>query len=509
MKASAIEGRLTATWPTDVHHWLKAASLNTLIERQKVFVFRDIRSISGQRFADGALIRRFWISPARSGLVATPHRTYFQGSTPDLRLERLILGTQDRPRSNRDETLQLLSNITSVLRQARPTFTDIPLQALAANHGSSITIRGNAPAGTENLNSTYRRHGFDEMPKNWRISIIPLDGVTQARASDFKKRISAAASSRLAHPEVALSSIEAARSRLNELEASAANPLPGSLLLLLLPNRSAPPAAPTLDFLCELERHRVPFRRAYADDPLDFSIPDQLPSLLMAAGGRPHAIKVNHRFQNCLTIGLDLSHPTTSAVSRVAATIVDHTGTLVWATRMDVPRNETIDAPTARRLGDGVHSWLRIHGLIGSPLIMLRDGRIPERELISHWLDCFGGNIVVIEVRKRGNPILLETETLALRTPYAVQVQSSNTVLATASAPIDPAAVPEPLKLTWTDQSNRINITATEIANHVMAHCHAPGLGLHSHRLPSAIYWADGIAGADETDLRFRGIPLS
>ena len=32
-----------------------------------------------------------------------------------------------------------------------------------------------------------------------------------------------------------------------------------------------------------------------------------------------------------------------------------------------------------------------------------------------------------------------------------------------------------------------------------------PGLGLRQRRLPAPIYWADGIAGASDDDLRFRG----
>ncbi len=508
MRSSAVEGRLEPTWPTQVRNLIRAASLNAFVQQQKVFAFSDIHSCSDLRFADGALIRRFWISPSRSGLVATPHRTYFQGATPDHRLERLILGTRDRPRSNRTETLELLTDIISVLKQANSSFTDIPLRTLPTSHGSPVRIRGQTQAEAERLNSTYRRLGFDDVPTSWRISIVPMEGVSPDRASEFKQRIVSAAASRLAHPEVTLSSTAAVRSRLSELAVTGAPPLLGSLLLLLLPDRLTPPSASALELLSGLERLRVPFRRAYASDPLDFSIPDQLPSLLMAGGGRPHAVEVNHRFPNCLTIGIDLSHPTNGTVSRVAATIVDHAGKLVWATRLDVPRDETIDSATARRLGDGVQSWLQANGHLGTPLIVLRDGRIPERELVSHWLDCLGRDLAVIEVRKRGNPILFETASLDLRTPYAAQIENSNTVLAAASAPTDPSVFTESLKLTWTDHSNQIKITATEIASHVLAHCHAPGLGLHAHRLPAAIYWADGIAAADDTDLRFRGIPL-
>lgn len=509
MRASAIEGRLTATWPTDVNHWLKAANLKTAMERQQVFVFTDMQSVSGQRFADGALIRRFWIAQNRSGLVATPHRTYFQGSQPDRRLERLILGTNERPKSNRTGALALLTRAIDVLMQARPDFMDIPLRDLSAIHAYPIKVRERDVTADGSVNSIYRRHGFDHVPAGWRISVIPLDGVTHTQALEFQKRISDAASSRRAMPQVMLSSMATVRSRLSQLDSSETGPLPGSILLLLLPRRSAPPTDEVLDVLSSLERCRVPFRRAYADDPLEFSIPDQLPSLLIAAGGRPHAIHVTHRFRDALTVGIDLSHPTNSSVSRLAVTIVDQAGMLAWVTRMEVPRDETINADIVRRLGELVRTWLHEHGRLDDPLIVLRDGRIPERELVSHWLDCFGRNLAVIEVRKRGNPILFEAEAVEMKKPYAVQIENSNTVLTAATAPIDPAAMTEPLKLTWTAEANPIRLTPAEIANHVLSHCHAPGLGLHAHRLPSAIYWADGIAGSDNFDLRFRGIPLA
>ena len=480
-----------------------------MIERQQVFVFEDMRSISSQQFADGVLIRRFWISPKRSGLVASPRRTYFQGSQPDRRLERLILGTHERPKPNRTATLALLTNTIDVVRRARSDFIDIPLRDLAASHGCPITIRGREIPGESSLNSTYRQYGFDDVPTGWRISVLGLDGVTQAQAVDFQQRLSAAALGRRARPHVMLTSVAGVRSRLVELDASGKSPLHGSLVLILLPRRSTPPTELALDVIADLDRTGVPFRRAYVDDPLDFSLPDQLPSLLMAAGGRPHAIRVTHRFPGALTVGIDLSHPTNGLASRLAATIVDQAGMLVWATRMEVRRDETINASIMQKLGETVRTWLRDHGGLDTSLIVLRDGRIPERELISQWMDCFGRNLAVIEVRKRGNPVLFADKTTEMPKPYAVQIENSNTVLAAATAPHDLSAITEPLKLTWTDEANPIGLTPAEVANHVLTHCRAPGLGLHAHRLPSAIYWADGIAASDDVDLRFRGIPLA
>jgi hypothetical protein len=229
----------------------------------------------------------------------------------------------------------------------------------------------------------------------------------------------------------------------------------------------------------------------------------------MAAGGRPHAIRAAHSLPEALTIGIDLSHPLDGKGSRIAATIVDESGMLVWATRINVPHNETIAPETIQRIGTSIRTFLLQRDRTRSPIILLRDGRIPERELVAAWHTTIGASLSVIEIRKRGNPVLFRAKALELSPPYAVQIAGSNTVLAAAIAPRDSGAFTEPLKLAWLPENNHLGLTAAEISGHVLAHCHAPGLGLHPHRLPSAIYWADGIAGADDEDLRFRGIPLA
>ncbi len=90
----------------------------------------------------------------------------------------------------------------------------------------------------------------------------------------------------------------------------------------------------------------------------------------------------------------------------------------------------------------------------------------------------------------------------------ASAVENSNTQLAAASASTEAPGSTQPPKLTWTDHSNQIKVPASEITIHISAHRHAPSSGLHAHRFPSAIYWADGIASADDADTRSRGIPL-
>jgi hypothetical protein len=61
------------------------------------------------------------------------------------------------------------------------------------------------------------------------------------------------------------------------------------------------------------------------------------------------------------------------------------------------------------------------------------------------------------------------------------------------------------LKLHWEERWNRIGLSTDQILGIVCAMSFSPGLGLHRHTLPAPVYWADGIAGASDTDLRFRG----
>ena len=61
-------------------------------------------------------------------------------------------------------------------------------------------------------------------------------------------------------------------------------------------------------------------------------------------------------------------------------------------------------------------------------------------------------------------------------------------------------------KVTWRSGWNGLQLEPSQIASVLTASATAPGLGLHSRHLPAAIYWADGIAGANDHDLRFRGV---
>ncbi len=64
------------------------------------------------------------------------------------------------------------------------------------------------------------------------------------------------------------------------------------------------------------------------------------------------------------------------------------------------------------------------------------------------------------------------------------------------------------LKLSWNESWNGLGLSPRDVAAIMMALVHAPGLGNEPRVLPAPIYWADGIARADDGDLRFRGQPV-
>lgn len=93
--------------------------------------------------------------------------------------------------------------------------------------------------------------------------------------------------------------------------------------------------------------------------------------------------------------------------------------------------------------------------------------------------------------------------------PFAGKVPGARTMFLVSAPPRLPDQLPNVLKLAWDDDMNGLQLDAASIAELVTASAAAPGLGLHPHHLPAALYWADGIASASDHDLRFRGIPVS
>ncbi|MGY9075452.1 MAG: hypothetical protein ACKVHU_21175 [Acidimicrobiales bacterium] len=123
------------------------------------------------------------------------------------------------------------------------------------------------------------------------------------------------------------------------------------------------------------------------------------------------------------------------------------------------------------------------------------------------YRSLFPGPVSLFEYRKRGNPQVV-TDPSAPRPipgPYAAVVAGTQSVFVAPSPARSTGALPAVAKVTWQPEWNQVGLTESDLAQALVSLTLAPGLGLHRRSVPAPIYWADGIAGADDADLRFRG----
>ena len=139
--------------------------------------------------------------------------------------------------------------------------------------------------------------------------------------------------------------------------------------------------------------------------------------------------------------------------------------------------------------------------------MVVRDGRLFENEVADVVFEILGSRTSLFEYRKGGNPsaVTLGTRTSPLPAPFAVQVPDTDTMFLAPAAPRGVADLPAAAKVVWRGDWNRLGLEASEIASILASQTLTPGLGLHQSNLPAAVYWADGVAGATDSDLRFRG----
>jgi hypothetical protein len=255
-----------------------------------------------------------------------------------------------------------------------------------------------------------------------------------------------------------------------------------------------------------MDQHRLPWRRAYANDPHDWSVADQTGSLLQAAGGLPHAVTLPSGEFLPWSIGIDLSHRT---FSRAASVLISPDGQLVGAWTLDQQqRRENINAAVLRRLilaaAESIPAMERSDGIL-----VVRDGRLFERENADFYRRGLGGPVTLVEIRKYGNPPML------IGNPGKPPEQPTVGWLADTPGESIGFLVTLPrygvgdfdhiIKLRLPEVWDGMELGRERLARILGAQTLTPGLGLHPRTMPAPIYWADGIAGASDHDLRFRG----
>lgn len=479
-----------------------------------LLVWNDVRTCNGINFADGHTVSRLWLAPKRWALALTPRRLYFDGQDLDQRPEREIVGdTRPNAPERAAQVQAALAAFEVLARSARdseprpvsleavPAPLDTARRAIVGEHAAVVP--------PDKLNDLYKRHGFEQVPRELAITICALDGTPASVVQKIGGRIEQAARARGLAARVSRAGIEALLKRAQVLDETGASPATGRCVLFVLPSKDRCPSSNATEVLDRLDSIRVPYRRCYADDPFNFSVPDQLPSILQACGGLPHSSPTAIGETPVWTMGIDLGHPLGAESSRVALTLVDPKGRLVGAWTASQRRDETVKTDTLVRLLEGSAVLYR-EAARNEGLVVMRDGRHFANERTALYREMLGQSTSVIECRKRKNPQMLVGGALAGElAPFAGKVPDAHTMFLVSAPPRTDDQLPNVLKLVWDDAMNGLRLDAASIAELVTASAAAPGLGLHPHHLPAALYWADGIASASDHDLRFRGIPVS
>ena len=94
-------------------------------------------------------------------------------------------------------------------------------------------------------------------------------------------------------------------------------------------------------------------------------------------------------------------------------------------------------------------------------------------------------------------------------TPFAAILPSETTMFLVTAPPRSERTFQTNSRISWRNNWNGTRLQPAEIAKVLTASAAAPGLELHPRHLPAPIYRADEIAGSNDQDLRFRGIPVS
>jgi hypothetical protein len=466
-------------------------------------------------WSDGWRLQRIWLGPGKAAIGILAKRLYFlPNGELDSRPEREIVGESRPDAEDRDTRVHQLWKLLHAISEKCFDGSLRPLRLVRVNvdleSSRQVHVGPNqCQVAVGTLNALYREHGFDLVPKDVTVTICPLEGVADNVAEEYVTGIVRAAADRHLKLKVRCSSESVVRQRLSTIANQGTKPLSGRCVLFVLPSASQPASNSTLALMKDMEANMVPFRRAYADDPLRFSIPNQLPSLLMAMGGRPHRSPVEAGDRRLWSVGVDIGHDRERRTSKLALALADPDGGLVRAWSTEQALDETVrDIALSALLAECKKLLFSIDD--DPAVIVLRDGRLFENEDIAIYESLFGDSVSIFEYRKGGNPqlVAIGDDIGCVDYPAAAMVEGCETMFLVACPPRNEQALSFVAKISWRQEWNQLGCTNEELARFLVASTTSPGLGLHPRNLPAAIYWADGVAKTNESDLRFRGQPI-
>ena len=465
---------------------------------------------SGGYAVDGWRLGNLWLGPRDRALAVRPRTIYLRpDGSRDKRPERKIVG-DGSPKwpleQRRDALLAFLDRLQGACGDrigdpVRLDATDPDPQDAIRLLGSTATF----PADTD-ARVVHKQGGF--LSARDGLEVLICGDADVARAMDdfvgraegaFERRGVGGTTMRV----VALDALEDRLTVLDQGETPLRRDVP---VLFMLARKGEPPSDPTIGVMRGMDRHCLPWRRAYATDDRNWSVSDQIGSLLQAAGGTSHAVALAGGERMPWSIGIDVSKR--GDHSRVATSLVCPNGRLAGSWTLDQARQENIQPDVLRRLLDATAAKVPPEDR-SSGILVIRDGRVFESETVDDYMRDLGAPVTLVELRKYGNPPLLLGHGADL--PPAPVVgwlpQVGNGMLGFLVTLPNSARgrFDNPLKIWMRDAWDGLRLGPERLAHILYAQTLTPGLGLHRRQSPAPVYWADGIAGASDNDLRFRG----
>ena len=362
------------------------------------------------------------------------------------------------------------------------------------------------PADT-NPRVVHKQGGFLSARDGLGVRICGDANVAEAPLDDYSERAKAAFERRGVNGAIVrVIKFDRVEARLAELDQGGAAKRRNVPVLFMLAHTGVPPSDRMTRVMDGMDRHCLPWRRAYATDDRNWSVSDQVGSLLQAAGGTSHAVALEGGERLPWSIGIDVSKR--DDYSRVATSLIDPNGRLAGSWFLDQARQENIEQGVLRRLlratADRVPPKDRSNGIL-----IIRDGRVFEAENVDDYTRDLGAPVTLVELRKYGNPpLLLDRDALLPTGPvvgWLPQVPNGTLGFLVTLPNSTQERFDNPLKVWMPDAWDGLRLGRERLARILYAQTLTPGLGLRRRRLPAPVYWADGIAGASNSDLRFRG----
>ena len=492
-------------WQSFLKSRFEIQGWSTVLNRHRIDIIPN--TVSGKirsenQFLNSFQLSSFWCGPGEHAIAITPIRKWLDASGhEDTRPEYIILNGRTPPSIDLVEQVSHIHIFLKALSMLEGFDNEqIELDDLPDNlvDLTNTNVKNHSFPCPPKPNELYHIAGFHLVPERFSVKVVPIPGVSSSLAADYAERLTNKFQSRSTTVSVTTSSID-------KIEK-----LPGQAVVLLMPSsKEATINKSIIDVFLYLDRQGISWRRCYETDNFQFSIPDQIGSILQCAGGIPYCVQTQGTKPIPWCLGIDLSHAT-NGQSKLCGSLINTTGNLSHSWVSKHSRDETISSDTLQKIIRAAVNYIPKDSR-GNGLLVMRDGRLFERENHALYHKGFDLPVSLIEVRKRKNPPILTREFPGIPDKIMFSEISRNldhdshiafmVTLPTAKK----ERFGQVLKIHWRDEWNGLSLQSRDLAAIITALVYAPGLGNKERTLPAPIYWADGIAAASNIDLRFRG----